>query len=520
MLPSLLPFVPSTQVNPLTFLSSPLPSPSLIFSHSLSLPSSSVDEEGESQGKQSSRSQLQVTPSASVAVPARSISYDPSRRVSDSPPKAVKNPLKFNRRTSEPVLDQYEEPSKKSGGQKKKSLFKRRPGTQYNPIPETDSSEFSFIPNRSPILSRKKPASSTSVPDAAVSNGVSSEAASAARKPLVRPVSSPRVAPKVPLLPPNSGSRSPNPGVKRRPPPPPPPPYARTHGRKGLTDLLERKDSVEKAKERSSSESSSAQETSPSATPPLAFKASKVEEEDREDELREESDSPKALGGSNSMEELLKNLEEFDAVQDTFGKEGPKPGERDYATIPRSELPEKRVSESEVEGRSASPSVPKIDVTAEAESLPKPLPARPQRRPKPKVQPARPQPPSVLKPSPPPKPVENGVDREEGLQPTPPPRTRRHRSSQKAKETKDQASEKREGNGGGVGDKEGKVKTPPEESRPKKPAPKWHAPPPPPGKPTTGMDKKRKHRSMLEPYTMQQQPLSAPTSRTGSPDDQ
>ncbi len=488
-------------------------------------------------GRQSSRSLILVTPSGNTAVPGvAKEARGALRRGSDSPPKANRNPVKFNRRTSEPVFSEDSGKQSKSGGQKKKSLFKKRPGTQYSAIPETDSTEFSFIPNRSPILSRKKPASSAALSDTAVSNGVSSELT--AGKPLVRPASSPRVAPKVPLLPPNAGGRSPNVGPRRRPPPPPPPPYARTHGRKGLTDLLERRDSEEIAKERSSSSESSAAENAPdsppSTSPPLTFRASRVEEEKEstKEEMKEEAkESTKegedlllSLGPSNSMEELLKNLEEFDAGHDEFGKGGREGrGDRDYATIPRSELPvreEKKISESEAEERSTSPSIPKINVTTETEAQPKPLPSRPQRRPKPKVQSASPQPPESPKPTLPPRPVENGYDRLVGSQPTPPPRVKRGRMSQKAKETQDQAEkEEEEAVRVRVRVREGLVERPQEQNRPERTTPTWVAPPPPARPPANGDKRKKKHRSMLEAYDIHQ-PVSAPVSRTGSPDDQ
>ena len=425
------------------------------------------------------------------------------RRPSDESLPSSKRPPKFDRHASEPVFSQFQQPGsnegKQKGGKRLTALFKKRPATShYAPILEDRSS--SDLPKpRSPILTsptRKKKLvlefGDTNAP--LVSNGISRLSPEPGRKPLVRPMSSPRMVLKSAPKP-----ASPNPGVKRRPPPPRPPPYAATHGGKGLNVLVKKQQSEERSDIGPSLSVVNTQESPPpprTQSPPISFVAVSAPEEKKE--VKEPSPPPmiNGMAASNSMEELLKTLEEFDVSHDILGNQnGEKENkeQRDYATIPRSELPErKRISESETtaEDSMSPPLVPPVINISEMDTEPvvttKPEPpAKPQSVSKPKV-PSKPDIPA--KPKLPPKPpVENGLDREGSPQPIPPPRIKKGRLTKKSN---------------------GKS----ESSAPTRHAP----PPPPPSKPKD--DRKSKRMSRLEAVE-KIQPSSAPVSRTASPEE-
>lgn len=163
----------------------------------------------------------------------------------------------------------------------------------------------------------------------------------------------------------------------RRPPPPPPPPYAKRYGNKGLQSLVMRHNSTsegggigeeaddnERAQalpshERLSSsgkyDNVKAEEddglimTVTPASPVFSQEPSPVGGWGRKDEeggtrAREESGEdcilpPMSSTCSNSMEDLFKNLEEFDELSSNQSlNNGHLQGQKDYATIPQSEL--------------------------------------------------------------------------------------------------------------------------------------------------------------------------------------
>ncbi len=172
--------------------------------------------------------------------------------------------------------------------------------------------------------------------------------------------------------------------VKRRPPPPPPP-YAKTYGARGLNSLVQRQSSGENGGEESTDDLQSKTLPLPDHSPPtvpsrgmgvnttslvsmMVTPASPVlrqhtptapeivavvdrsssSSSSREKEKEDDVDSSRPVSSSNSMEDLLKNLEEFDEFSSTqsLTNGGLKPrkktkAEREYATIPRSELPMK-----------------------------------------------------------------------------------------------------------------------------------------------------------------------------------
>ena len=187
------------------------------------------------------------------------------------------------------------------------------------------------------------------------------------------------------------------------------------------------------------------------------------------------------MKNSESMEELLKNLEEFDEVISSHnGLEVPETGrERDFATIPRSELPVKKQP-------------PEISITS-AENQARSQSSTPEmyRKPKPDLAPK-------------PNLVQNGVSHgkkgpEAPASPVAPPRRKKGtRMSQKLK------------------DKMGRFEaTSPgkNQSLPAAAQPTANSPPPKPER-----DEKKRMKSRLEAMTERQVCSSAPVSRTVSPD--
>ena len=157
-------------------------------------------------------------------------------------------------------------------------------------------------------------------------------------------------------------------GSLRKPkrPPPPPPPYARTHGRTGMKVLLiTSKDDSDSGDEASRESVSPAPKRDDATSPPITMQVASsttptIEEEgDREKEKEQEQNmediSP--TKASQSMEDLFKDLEEFDELNSLSlpnGLHSLNKGERDFATIPRSELPVRR-EEEEVRLAAQSP---------------------------------------------------------------------------------------------------------------------------------------------------------------------
>lgn len=451
----------------------------------------------------------------------KKITADVPRSLSPSstkPPTSTK-PSKYQRRVSEPLFSQFEQPRQ---GPKKKSLFKKK-SPPYSVISEEGPSYGVSPKPRSPILSsptrRKRPTVNESSQEEEKPVTEWKYSQQPPRRPLVRPASSPKL-PRVP--PPTASSSSPGTKVKRRPPPPVPPPYAATHGRKGLNQLLHRQKTDEVEGEQvKDGESTVPPETPPSPppppveSPPLAFTAPEVVEEEKEEEEDTEEDvSPSRVLPSKSMEDLFNDLAEFDATQELLEKHNgvkERGTERDYATIPRNELPAnegKKVTEMEPPAKEDSPPPPfppRIDITESSSSSPKIRP-KSERPPKPQI-PTKPK--AFSRPQPPPKPVvpnkpripparpvQNGLDRERKSEspqppPVPPPRTKKTRSLKKSKGGESERQEERTS-----------------------PKPARHAPPPPP-KPK---EQKPRQWALLEAA---EKPAcsSAPVSRTASPEE-
>ena len=183
-------------------------------------------------------------------------------------------------------------------------------------------------------------------------------------------------------------------GSSRKPkrPPPPPPPYARTHGRTGMKVLLitSKNDSESDDGEGARESISPASKRDENSSPPLSMQVPTtptIKEEVEEDVKKQfsvhdegegekveegevfESVSPKKA--SQSMEDLFKDLEEFDELNSLSlpnGLHSHDKGERDFATIPRSELPPHHDSDEDKEGEKLtirSPETPEISITNE-----------------------------------------------------------------------------------------------------------------------------------------------------------
>ena len=304
-------------------------------------------------------------------------------------PSPTKKAPKLDRHGSEPFFSQFEQPKEGKGhkGGKKMSLFKKKTGN-YSPIieEEMDRDKERLLVSeqhpkpRSPILSspaRRKKVDPDFVWKEADHGGPAANESTVTPhspgRPLVRPASSPKLVrkgsgstPVSGMVPGQSGGASPGQRRPKRPPPPVPRPYAAQHGKGGLSNLLQRQTSDEANKE------DSRKAPSPALSPPLMMKPApespplitispelQQEEEASVRARREEENAlaPPPSGmvkGSSSMEELFKNLQEFDDLNGGQVNElGVKKeeGSRDYATIPRSELPvvAKKVEEDEEE---------------------------------------------------------------------------------------------------------------------------------------------------------------------------
>ena len=340
---------------------------------------------------------------------------------------------KGHRMSSEPVFSGYEQPKdkdKKSG--KRISLLKKKKHTSsYAPLSEdfeslpaprspllsTSDRKGSTHSETEGISEVRTTQASSSVPTNGVGMGAGS-AVGGVTKRLSRPVSSPRmsrlsesptksppkgafsqslppptVAP--PTVPPTvlsapvassasaATSGGGGGGRVRKPvrPPPPPPPYARTHGRTGMKVLLitskddsdsgdeGSRESISPAPKRDDATSPPIMMQAPSTTPTIEEEQPSIQEEERQNEQEQEVEDISPTKASQSMEDLFKDLEEFDELSSLSlpnGLHNLNKGERDFATIPRSELPTQHDEEVRLAVQSpAETPTPDICVTNE-----------------------------------------------------------------------------------------------------------------------------------------------------------
>ena len=351
------------------------------------------------------------------------------------------------KRGSEPI------PGKKE--RKRGSLFKKKHNTVHDPIMEYKESKPQE--QRSPLLSsganRKHPMGIPELNEEPSNSALPHPIAPlpAAVKRLSRPASSPRLTRMADNKTPTTEQAASSLKVKRRPPPPPPP-YQKTYPRR-ISDDLE-----------SESEPVSPFNRDHPVSPPITMQVTPasptISSSHDDDRLEEDEDLP-PIHSSASMEELFRNLEEFDELASN-----PSPmndlldtdkSERDFATIPRNELPP-RWDEGEVETTTAAasqPSTPDATVSGQEPTLAQSptkdnaylsslAPAKPPRRRSKKSEPPSspaPPPPSespqpARKEKLPPKMVPNGLESElvtregsESPQPKPPPRRRSKKMS-------------------------------------------------------------------------------------------
>ena len=383
---------------------------------------------------------------------------------------------KFDRKGSEPLIpfSQFESPQLSKRDKKKLGgIFKKRgAGAQGElVVEEKGGSNGGNLPRpRSPLLSSdwhlKTAAKSGSFDEGLLH----SESPEIAKKPLVKPMASPKASKRRPGT---AGLEAP-----RRPPPPIPSPPKISQRSFDTEDKLISPD--KKSPDSEGEEQGSREPTRPSSghrSPDAHLEISREAPKSGSEEEEEEG----VVTKSESMEELLKNLEEFDEViSSQNGLEVPEAGrERDFATIPRSELPVKQQP-------------PEISITSAENQV--------------GAQTSMPEMPRKSKPdlAPKPNPVQNGVshakkERERAASPVAPPRRKKGtRQSQKMK------------------DKMGKFEaTSPgkNQSSPAAPQPTANSPPPKPER-----DEKKRMKSRLEAMMEHQVCSSAPVSRTVSPD--
>ena len=400
---------------------------------------------------------------------------------SNPEPSSPTTKAKFDRRVSEPVFSQFELGGLGAKKEKKKlGIFKKR-GTQYGPVQE-EPSEQPPKP-RSPLLS-----SSDQRKKKVITNSMSWEDAMARsqspellKKPLVKLMVSPKVSKRK-----QSGGVLP-----RRPPPPVPKPLQATHVSIDTEELARRvseelsperegESRVESARRKLSNPQSPPTESSKS---PELLQSDVFERESSADVVK--SLSPDSVKKSESMEELLKNLEEFDEViSSQNGPESPEneERERDFATIPRSELPIKKM-----------PGIQIMDENRQVKSLTNtPEATR-------KLKSARP------------KSVQNGLshsqpDEPDLPKPKAPPRRKKNKMSQKLQERLGIFESSESGS-----DAPAKPAKPTVAVKPARLAP--NAPPPKPER-----NEKKRMWSRLEIMAERQACSSAPVSRNVSPD--
>ena len=309
-----------------------------------------------------------------------------------SSPSPTKKPSlfgKFERKTSDTAIDMFKSNQKSSDfgegkdegkSKKRRSLFKKKPPSSYMPI--TDDFQ------RSPILSYKHKDDKPTLPELE-EEMVAIRPSLPATKALFRPKSSPRLAAKgIAENRPSQTDQAKQPSTqedikppplpstdekgdevkarpKRRRPPPPPPPYAKKYGADGMHKMVKRRDSNEGSNTPNSERKTESKAPDPPTPSPKEEESVPVfmtvtpaspdlkrnlemdggNGAERNEEKVEEEGTLTSRFSSHSMEDLLKNLEEFDEFSSTQSlNKGPsKPKapreERDYATIPRSELP-------------------------------------------------------------------------------------------------------------------------------------------------------------------------------------
>ena len=286
-------------------------------------------------------------------------------------------PAKLERITSEPALTQTEYKEKEGKQKKRKSLFKKKlPTSTSSYMPITDDFQ------RSPILAYKNRENKPVIFELEEEMvAVRPSVPPPMSRPLFRPKSSPRLAARGiadsgvtkktlgnVIKPPLSDEVGSDVLKKkaRRPPPPPPPPYAKTYGAKGMQSLVKR-ESLE-GDDRKSSDNEFRAQTLPTCdkaevaeSPPVSMTITPASPTQNlrspTGEQNEEvpTEEPMSKRSSKSMEDLLKNLEEFDdnnstsSLSNGFLKSKRTKEERDYATIPRDELPIHMMEEEEEE---------------------------------------------------------------------------------------------------------------------------------------------------------------------------
>ena len=387
------------------------PEPKFTTSSSQPPPSEAAHTRASSSNSNGGNNKMFGSSSSSSRQKYSSTGSDTSDTSSPSPTKAPAGFGKFDRRSSEPVLEGKEK-EKETKQKKRTSFFKKRgsnPTNSYMPITD-DFKRSPILPYKNRNAESNKPvireleeemvgvqphaapasvpmpsATPSSVPSPSAGYGSSSSPSVPLGpfKHLHRPKSSPRLANRgvggvskatkttpvsappsetkvPPQVPPSPTEASKN-SLKRRPPPPPPP-YAKTYGTEGLHCLVDRHNSTESdpRKEAESKTLPLPQPLPPEETPPVpvAMTVTPASPEPSPNEEKEEEIDGGDKDGS--MEDLLKNLEEFNEFSSTqsltngFCKDKP----RDYATIPRSELPiqmdEEEEEEEEEELRPAS----------------------------------------------------------------------------------------------------------------------------------------------------------------------
>ena len=389
----------------------------------------------------------------------------------DQPNSSLAARAMFDRRVSEPNLTEQTH-----GGKKDKKIlgfFKKR-NTQYGPLQEETGEVFG---KRSPNVSerrKKKGTASTS----SWEDGMAAEDSPELQKKL--PPGRPGSSPKPQKQRPGSGAVPAGEGSgkvlrQRRPPPPVPSTVRSTH----VAVDTEKPGQRSSGGEVSPDQDGEVRASSPRSPPSFPPGGSRSPETPPTEVADQDSahppitvsvtPSPDSVQKSESMEELLKTLEEFDEVissqndAETPEIEG---RERDFATIPRSELP------------------PGLDRDGKSKSK------SPSRTPEPIRKP-------VI--------VENGHSPESSSssspKPTAPPRRKKNKMSQKLKDR--------------VGIFEGSESDKPV-IKPVRPAPKATSSVPPP-KPER--DERKRTRTRLEVMaTSRHESSSAPVSRNASPD--
>ena len=451
-------------------------------------------------------------------------------------------------------LEQPKDKDKKSGSKRLSLLKKKKHTSSYAPLSEDfESASDRLAAPRSPILSPPDRKGGTAHSDLegisetrpqAPANGVGvGSALGGVTKRLSRPVSSPRMSrlsesptkspPKgaftqslpPPTAPPtvlsapitssaastsatSGGGGGGGGGSVRKPvrPPPPPPPYARTHGRTGMKVLLitskddsdsggeEGRESVSPAPKRDDAVTSPPiTMQAPSTTPTIEEEGSVEEEEgdlEKEKEQKEVVEDISPTKASQSMEDLFKDLEEFDELSSLSlpnGLHNLNKGERDFATIPRSELPVRRDEEAVGLTAQSPADTPTPDICVTDEKGTSSQTSSPEEQPRQQDAPAK------------------------------PPRTKKKQKPQQ------QQQQQGEPGSGGVIPPPSSVEKPvspvPPSAKPQVAATKpFHAPPPPPSKPPQTMIPAAKpqpppSKPQLPP------PITKPTTQNGLKDE-